>query len=335
MRIRVNRYLETARSSLFLVPTLSVVVAVVLGELALGIDRRLDGSASLPAVFTSTVNSARAVLTTVATATISFAGVAFSVSLLIIQLGSSQYSPQVVHTLFRDPFNKRVMGIVVGTFTYSLIVLRSVRSPFEEGGDPVIPNLSVVAAVVLGVAAILAVVSFINHSAHSMDISEILQRVARESINSIGNDWSAHPNVGVPIIRTPPAGSTSAIVRFDRAGWVQQVHLGELVRSAGANGTVRLHTAPAVMRLRAPPFARSLRRQATQTMRPSLVPVRLSESVPRAPCNKIRRTGSASSPMSRSGRCPQGSTIPLQRRTRSFTRRQCSPTCCTDHHPPA
>jgi len=244
MRIRVNRYLETARSSLFLVPTLSVVVAVVLGELALGIDRRLDGSASLPAVFTSTVNSARAVLTTVAAATISFAGVAFSVSLLIIQLGSSQYSPRVVHTLFRDPFNKRVMGIVVGTFTYSLIVLRSVRSPFEEGGDPVIPNLSVVAAVVLGVVAILAVVSFINHSAHSMDISEILQRVARESIDSVGDHWSPDPRVSVPTLRTPPAGSTMTVVRFDRAGWVQQIDLDELVRSAGAEGTVRLHTAP-------------------------------------------------------------------------------------------
>lgn len=244
MRIRLNRYRETARSSLFLVPMLSVLVAVVFGELSLGLDRRLDVSTNLPAIFTSTVDSARAVLTTVAAATISFAGVAFSVSLLIIQLGSSQYSPRVVHTLFRDPFNKRVMGIVVGTFTYALILLRSVRSPFEDGGVPVIPNLSVVAAVVLGVFAILAVVSFINHSAHSMDISEILQRVARESIDSARGDWSTDAQAVGATARTSPTGSTSMIVRFETAGWVQQIDIDEILKCADAGGIVVLHTGP-------------------------------------------------------------------------------------------
>ena len=100
-------------------------------------------TAELPLGLTSTVDSARAVLSTIAGATITFAGIAFSVSLLIIQLASSQYSPRVVHTLFRDPFNRRVMGLVVGTFTYCVIVLRSVRSPLEQGGQPIIPNLSV------------------------------------------------------------------------------------------------------------------------------------------------------------------------------------------------
>jgi uncharacterized membrane protein len=71
----------------------------------------------LPLGLTSTVESARAVLSTVAGATITVAGIAFSVSILTIQLASSQYSPRVVTGLFRDPFNKRVMGAVVGTFT--------------------------------------------------------------------------------------------------------------------------------------------------------------------------------------------------------------------------
>lgn len=244
MRLRLNRYLETARSSLFLVPMLSVAAAVLLGQAGLALDRRLDGSADLPTVLTSTVDSARAVLTTVAAATISFAGVAFSVSLLIIQLGSSQYSPRVVHTLFRDPFNKRVMGMVVGTFTYSLIVLRSVRSPFEDGGDPVIPNLSVAFAVVLGVVAILAVVAFINHSAHSMDISEILQRVSSEAIDDARSDWSSDTKLAAVIARTPAPGSSSAIARFDASGWVQQIDLEAMARCSDAGGTVVLHVAP-------------------------------------------------------------------------------------------
>ena len=174
MRLRLSALGEKMKASLFLVPMASVVAAIVFGQLSVYVDSRLDrGSTDLAFGLSSTVDSARAVLTTIAGATITFAGIAFSVSLLIIQLGSSQYSPRVIHTLFRDPFNRRVMGLVVGTFTYCLIVLRSVRSALEESGSPVIPNLSVTIAVLLGIAAILAIVAFINHSAHTMDISEI------------------------------------------------------------------------------------------------------------------------------------------------------------------
>ena len=61
-----------------------------------------------------------------------------------------------MHTLFRDAFNRRVMALVMGTFTYCLVVLRSVRSSLEEGGNPVIPNISVALAVLLGIATVLA-----------------------------------------------------------------------------------------------------------------------------------------------------------------------------------
>ena len=157
---------------------LAVIAATGLGVASLAVDRHVDTTlADLPLGFTSTVESARTLLGVIAGATISFAGIAFSVSLLIIQLASSQYSPRVVHTLFRDPYNKRVMALVVGTFTYCVVVLRSVRSALEQGGDPVVPNISVAIAVVLGIATILAIVAFINHSAHAMDVSEILERI--------------------------------------------------------------------------------------------------------------------------------------------------------------
>ena len=149
IRLSLSSLAERLRASLFFIPMIAVVGAVLLGLGGIALDEYVNERATggLPFGLTSTVDSARALLSTIAGATITFAGIAFSVSLLIIQLASSQYSPRVVHTLFRDPFNKRVMGLVVGTFTYCVIVLRSVRSPLEEGGDPVIPNLSVAVAV--------------------------------------------------------------------------------------------------------------------------------------------------------------------------------------------
>src|SRR5680860_1382130 len=242
MRLRLSGLTERLRASLFFVPMLGVIIAIAAGFIGLAIDRRLDQNRELPLGMTSTVDSARVVLSTIAGATITFAGVAFSVSLLIIQLASSQYSPRVVHTLFRDPFNRRVMGLVVGTFTYCVIVLRSVRSPFEQADQPVIPNLSVAVAVVLGIGTILAIVAFINHSAHTMDVSEILKRVGRESIELIRREWSpVEPDRPRPQLDEAPA-EPGATITFDASGWVQQIDFDAMWHSLPAGTELRLET---------------------------------------------------------------------------------------------
>jgi uncharacterized membrane protein len=222
--------MERIRVSLFFVPVVGVLISMVGAVVSIWIDRRLDlQGAELPLGATSTVASARAVLSTVAGATMTFAAIAFSISLLIIQQASSQFSPRVVHTLFRDPFNKRVMGLVMGTFTYCLVVLRSVRSLGESGGDVVIPNLSVAMAVVLGIATIISIAAFLNHSAHSMDVSQILDRVEDEATGHARRQWKVaesdqpHPE---PIVAPE---NPAHIVRFDRAGWVQQIDTDALL----------------------------------------------------------------------------------------------------------
>ncbi len=245
MKIGTAALAERVRNSLFVVPMAFVLAAVVLGEVLLLVDDTIGTSAtSLPLGLTSTVESARAVLSTIAGATITVAGIAFSVSLLTIQLASSQYSPRVVTGLFRDPFNKKVMGIVVGTFAYCLIVLRSVRSSLEQQGNPVIPNVSVAVGVLLGLASILAVIAFIDHSAHTMDISKILDVVTDDALRAVDRDWftdAFEPSRTQKPEALPGTGGFT--VRFDCDGWIQLVDLEALVAAAPELGTVRLDIA--------------------------------------------------------------------------------------------
>lgn len=244
MNLRLSSFVERLRSSLFFVPMIAVIVAAVLGFTGLAVDRHVHTTFSdLPLGLTSTVESARTLLGVIAGATISFAGIAFSVSLLIIQLASSQYSPRVVHTLFRDPFNKRVMALVVGTFTYCVVVLRSVRSALDPGGDPVIPNVSVAIAVVLGIATILAIVAFINHSAHAMDVSEILERIRSETTEQIRAAWTSSEGEtasdrSIPSLSAEPR----VVIRADRSGWVQQIDIAALLDCLPDGTTARVET---------------------------------------------------------------------------------------------
>ncbi len=239
MRVQIESILDTIRSSFFFVPMLFVVGGVLLGELGVTLDERITTDADLPFRLTATVDSARLVLSVVAGATITFAGIAFSVSLLIISLTSSQYSPRAVSGVFRDPFNKRVIGIVVGTFAYCLVVIRSVRGPLEEGGTPVVPSLSAGLAVLFGLVAILSIVAFINHSAHTMNISTILHRITGEGVAQLRSRWTEDPSPEAAA--EIPAGAGFQLPAGE-AGWVQQLDEDTLLGLVQPGGILRVET---------------------------------------------------------------------------------------------
>ncbi len=247
MNVRLSALAERVRASLFFVPLAFVVFAVVLAQATLLLDSTIDAAPSdFPLGVTSTVASARAVLGTVAGATITVAGIAFSVSLLVIQQASSQYSPRVLHGLFRDPFNKRVIGVTVGTFAYCLIILRAVRSPLDQQGDAVIPNISVALGVVLGITSILATIAFISHNAHAMEISEILAVITADAVGAVRRERAATetlPESPRPRPDVTPA-APGHTVRFERDGWIQLLDHRALLETVPEGTTVRLDTAP-------------------------------------------------------------------------------------------
>jgi uncharacterized membrane protein len=237
---------DRLRGSLFFVPMLFVLGGAGLGLGMVALDDHLAVQADdLPFGISSTVASARAVVSTIAGATITVAGIAFSVSLLVIQQAAAQYSPRAVQGIFRDPFNKRIMGTVVGTFTYCLVVLRSIQSP-DSAADPTVPNASVGLAVVLGIASILAIILFINHSAHRLDVSEILHVTAIESIEQVRSTW-LDPEDARPAPAElddtgddhRPGTRSSLDVRFDDWGWVQRFDARALCALAPPRGVVR------------------------------------------------------------------------------------------------
>jgi uncharacterized membrane protein len=243
---------DRVRGSLFIVPLAFVLVAALLGELTLRLDAALE---TVPDLLATTVDSARAVLTVVASAILAFAGIAFSVALLLISQASSQYSPRVVHGLFRDPFTRRVLAIVLGTFTYCLVVLRAVRGPVDSGADAVIPSLSVFVALVLGIVAILATVAFISHTAHAMDVSEVLDRVTVEALAAV--PAGAGPHVSPPDRRSVLPTHQGRVVRATDHGWVQRVDMDSLLESLPDATVVELLTAPGRYVVPGAPIART------------------------------------------------------------------------------
>jgi uncharacterized membrane protein len=242
--VRIRKGMEDFRGSLFFLPALFVLLAIAAAEGLLAMDARIDDDA-LPRFLRSTVDSARAVLSTVAGATITVAGIVFSVTVLTVQLTSSQFSPRILRSFFRDRFQQSVMGFLVGTFTYCLLVLRSVRAPGDGRADgPIVPNLSVAVAVVLAVLVALAILAFINRAAQLLQVGQLVDRITGETLERVREIERPHEDDGElqpePAVSIP--GEGGHVIRATAGGWVQQVSARELLDVVAPGGTLRLDT---------------------------------------------------------------------------------------------
>ncbi|MBX3286904.1 MAG: DUF2254 domain-containing protein, partial [Actinobacteria bacterium] len=131
---------------------------------------------------------------------------------------------------------------VLGTFTYCLVVMGSVHNPGELGGEAVVPNLSVGVALALGLVSVLATVGFIDHSAHSMDVSKLLHRVTSETLESAAHSWPA-PGARESEPEEDEPDEPSFTVTFERNGWIQRVDSEALLGVIPPGGTVWLESA--------------------------------------------------------------------------------------------
>ena len=138
---------EAARTNLWLVPMIEVVVAVALYLVTRALDKAaVSGSITLPSwmVF-GTADAARQMLTTLAAAVIAVVGIVFSIMIVTLALASTQFGPRMLRNFIRDRGTQFTLGTFVATFVYATLVLISI-GPGTSGKD-FVPHLSITTSV--------------------------------------------------------------------------------------------------------------------------------------------------------------------------------------------
>ncbi len=128
--------------------------------------------------------SARSILGVVASSVLTFAALTFSITMIALQLASSQFSPRVLNTLLRDRWTQGALGVFVGTFVFALLTLREVRG----GPDAFVPGLAVSVTLVLALASIGTLMGFIHHMAQSLRVVTIIERIHHETRRAL-DSW--------------------------------------------------------------------------------------------------------------------------------------------------
>lgn len=164
------------QESFWLLPALFAVVAALLSEIAIEADQSFsydDSSSWL--LFADSPEGARAMLTTIATASITVAGVAFSITIVALTLASSQFGPRLLQHFMRDRGNQVVLGTYIASFLYSLLVLRSVGD-----SEPFVPRASITLSLAFAVAGVAVLIYFLHHAATSINAANVVDGVGDE-----------------------------------------------------------------------------------------------------------------------------------------------------------
>ena len=172
-----SRLGEALRTGFWAVPAGCVVLALLLAFGLVEVDRALGDDLGR-FTFGAGPDGAREVLSAITTSMITFTGLVFSITIVVLQLTSSQFSPRVLRTFLRDRQTQLSLGVFVATFVYAVMVLRTVNSREDA---QFVPAVATTAGVVLLLASVGVFVAYIHHVATAIQVSSIVRAVGDET----------------------------------------------------------------------------------------------------------------------------------------------------------
>jgi len=196
MRRRLRGLTESVRTGLWAIPTLATVLAVLAALGLIQLDRHLDTDVRL--TFGAGPDGAREVLSAIVTSMITFTGLVFSITIVVLTLTSSQFSPRVLRTFLRDRQTQLSLAVFVATFVYAVVVLRTVNSTEDA---TFVPAVATTTGVVLLLFSVGAFIAYIHHITTAIQVSSILASIGDETRAALAR---RHPRNAGPAAALPP-----------------------------------------------------------------------------------------------------------------------------------
>lgn len=234
MKIHFFKWIAAAREAFWLLPAAMVLAGI---GLAVGL-LRLDASGQLPAwldgsawIYNGSGTGARTLLGTIAASTIGVAGTVFSITIAALSLAAGQMGPRLLRNFTRDRGNQITLGAFLGTFSYALMLLRSVRTTEDSLFTP---HLSLTVCVVLAFSCVGTLVYFVGHMANRINVDTVIELVSADvhsAIKSISAKRDQAPRPPLSFWRD------ASPVRDSRSGYLRHIDAAALADWAAAHGT--------------------------------------------------------------------------------------------------
>jgi len=227
---------DRLRGALWVLPTASVLCSLVAGAALAAVDVG-EGSWLEPLLFQGTAADARDLLIVVSATMITVTGLVFTLTVVALQIASTQFSPRLLRNFLRDRGNQVVLAVFVSTFAYATAGLHTVGA--RAGGEgEFVPRLAVSGSLFLALLSLAALVYFIHHIARSIQIDTIMAGVERETLAVIDDIYQDRIGDAGAEQRAPDPPARAVAVAARRSGYLQAVDLDRLLEVALEHGLV-------------------------------------------------------------------------------------------------
>jgi uncharacterized membrane protein len=224
------RVYEYVRNSLWIVPALFVALAIAMGIAIPDIDESVETTIGI----SYGAEAGRGVLGALAGGMITFTGFVFSILLLAVQFGSSQFSPRMLRRFLRDPTTKISLGVFMATFIYALLVLRVVGT--GENAD-FVPSNAISISLAMLLLSMVMFLRLISRTTQGLRVAAVLQELGRDARRVVDRVYPDPAEAGEeeqPRIEGP----ARIVVHSGEPGVIQSIDREGLVDRAARAGTM-------------------------------------------------------------------------------------------------
>jgi uncharacterized membrane protein len=227
-----DRVRDRLRAAFWLIPSACAVVAVGLAIGLVGVDRDV-GDGATRYLFPGPPEGARSFLGAITGAMISFTGLVFSITVVVLVLTSGQFSPRVLRRFLRDRTIQWTLGVFVATFLFAMTVHRTVLGTNDNGAF--VPRIAVTFAFVLVLVSVGLFVHYIHHITTMIQVAAIITDLGRETGRTLDRRCPPDPPPRPP---EPTLASEGVEVTAPRSGMVVSVAEDRIARRACREGLV-------------------------------------------------------------------------------------------------
>ena len=151
------------------------------------------------AVRTSTADT---MLEVMSSSMLTFVGVVFAITLVGLQLASSQLSPRVIRTFVRSGVTKVAFGFFLATFAFAVTGLA-----MDEVGDPAAAARTVVVSMAMLAGAVVIFVIYVTATMRLLEVGWVITAVANEARAAIRRGYpraEVYVEAGRPVLVAHP-----------------------------------------------------------------------------------------------------------------------------------
>ncbi len=177
----IKQLLYDLRTGLLFRPIVIAAFYVILEIILVTLEQHnlinLSWAKWLPCGFEGEPATAQTVLGTIAGSIITVTSIVYSMLAMALSLSSVQFSPRILTSFMEDTACQNVLGVFIGTFTYCLLLLRTIH------GEPdlFVPQISVSTAILMALICMGFLIYFIDHMSKYIQINYIYEHIARET----------------------------------------------------------------------------------------------------------------------------------------------------------